>query len=230
MMLLPQFQLITQKELHLSFNTQTVLTLLAITLVTGILAGSYPALYLTSFKPAWVLKGSLDFFGRQTAFRKGLVVFQFTLSVVFIIAVIVVYRQMKFVQEKNLGFEKNNIISLTTEGKVRDEMPAFSLGDQEITRRNACIRNGWRLTGDHSGGGGIDWEGKQKGIEFDGFYVYTDWLETFSVPLVEGRTFRKDVDSNAVLFNETAIRMMEIKNPVGKRVVMWEKNVISLAW
>ena len=222
--LLPQFRLITQKELHLSFNAQTVITLLSITLVTGILAGSYPALYLTSFKPAWVLKGSMHFSGGQTAFRKGLVVFQFTLSVVFIIAVIVVYRQMKFVQEKNLGFEKNNIISFTTEGKVRDDMPAFLAEVRKLPGVMHASGMDGDFTGDHSGGGGIDWEGKTKGIEFDGFYVYTDWLETFSVPLVEGHTFRKDVDSNAVLFNETAIRMMELKNPVGKRIVMWGKE------
>ena len=222
--LLPQFRLITQKELHLSFNAQTVITLLSITLVTGILAGSYPALYLTSFKPAWVLKGSMHFSGGQTAFRKGLVVFQFTLSVIFIIAVIVVYRQMKFVQEKNLGFEKNNIISFTTEGKVRDEMPAFLAEVRKLPGVMHASGMDGDFTGNHSGGGGIDWEGKTKGMEFDGFYVYTDWLETFSVPLVEGHTFRKDVDSNAVLFNETAIRMMGLKNPVGKRIVMWGKE------
>jgi len=223
LLLLPQFQAITQKELHINFSYQTIFILLAITLATGILAGSYPAIYLTSFKPSWVLKGSLQFAGGQTAFRKGLVIFQFSLSIVFIIAVMVVYRQMKLVQEKNLGFEKNNIISFSTEGKVRDEMPSFLAEIRKLPGVQHASGMDGDFTGYHSGGGGIDWEGKSQGIEFDGFYVYTDWPETFSIPLIEGRTFKKDVDSLGVLFNETAIRMMGLKNPVGKKVTMWGK-------
>src|SRR5688572_7854192 len=203
--LLPQFRVITGKDVALVFTWQSFTALVCIILATGILAGSYPAIYLTSFKPWWVVKGVSHISGGQSLFRKGLVVFQFTLSVVFIIAVVVVYRQMELVQEKYLGFEKNNVISFSTEGRVRDEMPSFLAELRKVPGVIKASGMHGNFTGDHSGGGGIDWEGKTQGIEFAGDYVTTDWLETFSIPLSEGRAFRKDVDSNAVLFNETAI-------------------------
>lgn len=221
--MLPQFRRITGKDLHLIFDVQSIAIFAGITLATGILSGSYPAIYLTSFRPAWVLNKSMLISGGQSAFRKGLVVCQFTLSIVFIISVIVVYRQMKLVQEKNLGFEKKNIITFTTEGRARDEMPAFLTELRKVPGVIHCSGMDGTLTGEHSGGGGVDWEGKTQGIEFDGFYVNTDWLETFAVPLVEGRTFRS-TDSTGVLFNETAIRMMGLKNPLGKRMLMWGKE------
>jgi len=218
--LMPQFRLLTGKDLHLVFDIQSLTTLAGIALATGILAGSYPAIYLTSFRPWKALKGSAQVSGGQSFFRKGLVVFQFTLSIVFIIAVMVVYKQMKLVQDKNLGFEKNNVISFTTEGKVRDQLPSFLAELRKVPGVVKASGMDGDLTGYHSGGGGIDWEGKTHGIEFAGDYVNTDWLETFSIPLDEGRAFNSS-DSNAVMFNETAIRMMGIKNPVGKKVVMW---------
>lgn len=220
--LMPQFRIITGKDLHPDFTITTIASLAAIALATGIFSGSYPAMYLTSFKPSTVLKNFVQISGGQSAIRKGLVVFQFTLSIVFIVAVIVVYRQMKLVQEKNLGFEKDNVIVFTTEGRLKDDMSTF-LGE---LRKIPGVINASGMDGDftgyHSGGGGIDWEGKAVSIEFDGDYVNTNWLETFEIPLAEGRTFKEGVDSNnAVLFNETAIRMMGLKDPIGKRVTMW---------
>lgn len=221
--LMPQFRAITGKDLHPEFNFQTIISLIGITLATGIFSGSYPALYFTSFRPSTVLKNFVQISGGQSAIRKGLVVFQFTLSIVFIIAVIVVYRQMKLVQEKNLGFDKDNVIAFTTEGRVRDEMPSFLTELRKIPGVVKASGMDGDFTGYHSGGGGIEWEGKAVAIEFDGDYVNTDWFETFEIPLAAGRVFREGVDSNAVLFNETAIRMMGLKNPVGKKVVMWGK-------
>ncbi|MBL7698624.1 MAG: ABC transporter permease [Chitinophagaceae bacterium] len=222
--LMPQFRIITGKDLHPEFDFQTIISLTGIALATGILSGSYPAIYLTSFRPSTVLKNFVQVSGGQSAIRKGLVVFQFTLSIVFIIAVIVVYRQMKLVQEKNLGFDKDNVIAFTTEGRVRDEMPSFLTELRKIPGVIKASGMDGDFTGYHSGGGGVDWEGKTTAIEFDGDYVNTDWLETFEIPLAAGRVFKEGVDSNnAVLFNETAIRMMGLKDPVGKKVVMWGK-------
>jgi putative ABC transport system permease protein len=220
-LLLPPFRLITGKELEFVFDFATLITLTGITLATGILAGIYPAIYLTSFKASWVLKKSQSVSGGQSLVRKGLVVFQFALSVIFIVAVMIVYRQMKLVQDKSLGFEKNNVISFTAEGRVKDEMPSF-LAELRKTPGviNASGMEG-DFVGDHSGGGGIDWQGKTHGIEFAGDYVNTGWIETFQIPVIEGRSFKEGIDSNAVLFNETAIRMMGLKNPIGSKITMW---------
>lgn len=230
-LLLPQFEQITGKELYFTFDMQTLVSIAVIALVSGILAGSYPAIYLSSFKPARVLKNSIDLTGGHAAFRKGLVVFQFTLSIVFIIAVLVVYEQMKLVQNKNLGFDKNNIISFTSEGNIKDDMRIFL----EQLKKLPGVVDASGMDGDfvgrHSGGGGINWPGKgDNAIEFDGFYVNTGWTQTFKIPVKEGRTFQNSGDSNSVMFNETAIRMMKLHDPIGKKVTMWgrEKYIVGI--
>src|SRR5450432_3469203 len=110
MILLPQFNLITVKQISLAMNVKIILIGLGITLVTGIISGSYPALYLSGFRPAAVLKGKLKSSAGELWIRKGLVIFQFTLSVIFIIAVLVVYRQISYIQSKNLGYSRDNVI------------------------------------------------------------------------------------------------------------------------
>lgn len=220
-LLLPPFRIITGKELHLSLDLQTLLTLGGITLATGILAGLYPAVYLTSFKPSWVLKGAQQVTGGQSFVRKGLVVFQFSLSIIFIVAVMVVYRQMELVQNKSLGFDKHNVISFTAEGKVKDQMPSFLDELRKIPGVTHASGMEGDLVGFHSGGGGVEWPGKTQGIEFAGDYVNSGWLETFRIPVLEGRPIEGGRDSNAVLFNEAAIRLMGLKNPVGQTVTMW---------
>ena len=227
-LVLPQFRNITGKELHFSFSAYTVLSIIGIALFTGVFAGSYPALYLTGFRPVSVLKNATAPSDGKSFFRKGLVVFQFAVSVVFIVAVIIVYRQMKLVQEKNLGFNKDNIITFTAEGRVHNDFETFLTEIKNIPGvLNASGMDG-DLVGEHSGGGGIDWEGKtpEQGIEFDGLDVNYGWIETFDIQLKEGRSFSRAYrsDSSAVLFNETAIKVMNIKNPVGKKVSMWGKD------
>ncbi|MDQ4141577.1 MAG: ABC transporter permease, partial [Bacteroidota bacterium] len=125
LLLLPTFNQITGKQLTFSLNSPLVLELLGITLFTGLLAGSYPALYLSGFNPVAVLKGQLHLPGGEAWARKGLVVFQFALSVIFIVAVMVVYKQIDYVQHKNLGYDKDQIITFEIEGKVEKNVATF---------------------------------------------------------------------------------------------------------
>ncbi|HEX8531750.1 MAG TPA: ABC transporter permease, partial [Cytophagales bacterium] len=117
-LLLPGFNQITGKELSLHATPGLVLATLAITLLTGLLAGSYPALYLSGFHPMAVLKGKLHASGGEAWARKGLVVFQFTLSVILIVSVVVVYEQVAYIQSKNLGYNRDNIITFKKEGRL----------------------------------------------------------------------------------------------------------------
>ena len=125
LLLLPQFNSITGKSLAIQWHVGFIGSLLAITIITGLVAGSYPAFYLSRFKPVTVLKGKLPASLAELWIRKGLVVFQFTLSVVFIIAVITIYKQMNLVQTINLGYSKDNIISFKKEGLLNKSFEPF---------------------------------------------------------------------------------------------------------
>jgi putative ABC transport system permease protein len=117
---LPQFNIITGKELAFNFSPQLVAMLIGITLVTGLVAGSYPAIYLSGFNPVTVLKGTLKSSTGELWVRKGLVAFQFTLSIILIVSVLVVYKQIEFVQNTNLGYDKDNVIYFDVEGRVKE--------------------------------------------------------------------------------------------------------------
>jgi ABC-type antimicrobial peptide transport system permease subunit len=135
----------------------------------------------------------------------------------------VVYRQMKLVQTKNLGYNKEHIIHFANDGELQQNEQAF-LRDVKSTGGvvNASNMEGDML-GNHSGGGGIDWEGKTHRIEFSGLYVDYNFMETMGLKMQEGRPFSASFvsDTDAVIFNETAIAAMGLKNPVGKIVKLW---------
>ena len=122
---IPEFNIITGKQLALHFDVSLILSFLGIALFTGLIAGSYPALYLSGFNPVMILKGKLNSSVDEQWARRGLVIFQFTLSVIFITAVLVVFKQMEFIQTKNLGYNKDNIIYFDKEGKITEHQDAF---------------------------------------------------------------------------------------------------------
>ncbi|MGH2564558.1 MAG: FtsX-like permease family protein, partial [Ginsengibacter sp.] len=228
-LLLPAFKQITGKDLSLSFNTGFVLSVVSIGIITGIVAGSYPAFYLSGFKPAVVLKGKLYASASESFIRKGLVVFQFAVSVVLIITVIIVYQQMKLVQTKNLGYNKDNIIGFSAEGKLKDHPETFLAEVKNIPGVVEASSMEGNLLG-HAGhsGGGINWEGKDPNLRLEYFGISGDYdyMDLLGMKMSEGRTFSPKFgsDSSSVIFNESAIAAMGIKNPVGKIVSLWGKK------
>jgi putative ABC transport system permease protein len=118
-LLLPAFNYVTQKQMTIPFNQLSFwLKLMALTLITGLVSGSYPALFLSSFKPVKVLKGTLKFDAGTVFLRKGLVVFQFVLSSVLIIATVIISRQVNFIQNRNIGYDKENLIYVPMDGEL----------------------------------------------------------------------------------------------------------------
>ncbi len=228
-LLLAPFREITGKELSLSVDLNFVMAVLAIAVITGVIAGSYPALYLSGFKPALVLKGKLTASASESVVRKGLVVFQFVISVVLIIAVVVVYQQMKLVQTKNLGYNKDNIIRFPIDGKLHEQPETFLSEIRNIPGVVAAsAMDGDFLEHPGHSGGGIDWEGKDPnlGIEYYGVSGDYGYMELLGLKMAAGRTFSKEFgsDSSSVIFNESAIAAMGIKNPIGKTVSLWGKK------
>lgn len=227
-LVLPQFRIITGKDLSLHFDLNLTLVVLAITLITGIAAGSYPAIYLSRFKPVTVLKGKLQISAGESWIRKGLVVFQFAISAILIVSVLVVYKQMDLIQTRNLGYNKDNIIQFANEGKLRQNLATFLSEVKKIPGVvNASSMNG-DLVGNHSGGGGVSWPGQLtgQGIEFSGLDVDDDLMGTLDLKMMEGRFFSKQFtgESDKVIFNEAAVAAMGLKDPVGQTVTMWGKK------
>jgi putative ABC transport system permease protein len=227
-LLLPVFNDITGKGLALHFSAGLVWSMVGIALVTGAFAGSYPAFYLSGFRPATVLKGKMNANTGESWVRKGLVVFQFGVALLLIVSVLVVYKQMEFIQKKNLGYNKDNIIVFTNEGQLRAHMDAFITEVKRIPGVVNASSMGGNFLGNNGGGGGIEWEGKQpgQGIEFDAVYADYGLIELMDLKMKEGRPFSRQSgsDSDNVIFNETAIAAMNLKDPVGKTVVMWGKK------
>ena len=122
---LPEFNQITGKQIQLAFSTNLISTILGITLVTGLLSGSYPALYLSRFRPLHLLQSKINTASNGILARKGLVIFQFAISILLIISVMVVYQQMTYIQAKNLGFNKDNVLIFGNEGKLNENPNTF---------------------------------------------------------------------------------------------------------
>ena len=229
-LLLPKFNEITGKHIALHFDVITGLRLMAITTITGLLAGSYPAIYLSSFNPATVLKGQFSAsLGEQWA-RKGLVVFQFAISIIFIVSVVVVYKQIEFVQSRDLGYDKENVIFVRREGNIWTDasLETFLTEIKAIPGVANASSLGHNLMGHNSGTSGVEWPGKDMNdrTEFENMSVNHDLMETMGIELKEGRTFSKDfADTSRIIFNEAAIRFMGMEDPVGKVVKLWGDNM-----
>ena len=227
--LLPQFNHITGKQISLAFDAGLIVAVAGITLITGLIAGSYPALYLSGFRPAAVLKGNIKTSIGELWIRKGLVIFQFTLSVIFIVSVLVVYRQINYIQSKNLGYNRDNIIHFEIPFERDSEKRATAFLDEVknipgVVNASSYYHN---LTGDHGGIGGFQWPGKDPGndIEFANLEVGYNFIETLGIEIKQGRSFSNNANShNEIIFNEAAIQGMGLKDPIGKTVKFWDRT------
>ncbi|HEY4148723.1 MAG TPA: ABC transporter permease, partial [Chitinophagaceae bacterium] len=223
LLVLPSFNLLTGKQLALHPGSPSfLLTLLGLMLITGFIAGSYPALFLSSLRPVAVLKGPLKFNQGATVFRKGLVVFQFTLSIALIICTVIVYRQMQYVQTKNLGLDRSNIVYMPMQGGVASRYDAFKnelleSGNIESVSRSSAIPTSLGMATD-----GVAWPGKAPSTRssFWEMSVDYDFVPTMKIQLKEGRNYSRDFgdDSSNFIFNEEGIKEMNMKHPLGQTI------------
>jgi ABC-type antimicrobial peptide transport system permease subunit len=218
---LPQFNSVTGKQLELNFTSNVLISIASIMLFTGLISGSYPALYLSGFNPATVLKGKLNTSLGELWARKGLVLFQFTLSVILIVCVVVVYRQIQFVLHKNLGYERDNVIYFEIEGKIKENLETFLRETEKIPG----ISEASSISQSTVGGGNttqLDWEGKDPNIRIPIAIRPVNYgvIEMLDIQIKEGRAFSKNnkTDSLKIILNESAVDAMGIKDPVGQTV------------
>lgn len=222
---LPLFNAMTGKQLAIPFGVPAFwLSLLALLVVTGAVAGSYPALFLSSMDPVRVLKGGLKINGGTVFLRKGLVVFQFTLSIVLIVAMITIYRQMKYIQTKNLGYDRENLVYIPIEGNLLTQYAHFK---EEAAKLPGILsvskmRNSPTIIEHHTGG--IRWPGKDEAdlISFADGIVGYDFVKTMKLQLLTGRDFSPAfrTDSTSFLVNEMALKKIGTKDPLNQ-ILIW---------
>ncbi len=226
-LLLPSFNNLTDKELSLNLTDPSIAALLVgLLIVTSLISGSYPALFMSSLRPVVVLKGALKFKPSATYFRKGLVVFQFGLSIMLILGMIVIYNQIDFIQNKNLGFDRENLLYFPIEGELGDNFISFQNelaalpGVKSVTASQADPLEVGSSTQ------GVRWAGKDTTeiLLFSQNPVAGDYLNTMNIELVEGRALSYDygTDTAAYLVNEAAVRTMGFDDPVGTEIVFWD--------
>ena len=224
--LLPFFNQITQKQIELPFNQPVFwLKLVVITLITGIISGSYPALFLSSFNPVKVLKGTMKLDSGTTLFRKGLVVFQFVLSVVLIIGTIIVSKQVNYIQSINLGYDRENLVYIPLKGNLITNYEVFKDEALKIAGISSITRTTSSPTNITPSTVGVNWEGKDPNtkVSFSNAAVGYDFISTIKLKMVAGRDFSRDfpTDSLGYIINETALKRIGYTNPIGKPFTMW---------
>jgi putative ABC transport system permease protein len=226
--LLPFFNQLTGKQIVIPWSSGgywAVLVLLA--LFTGIFAGSYPALFLSSLNPVKVLKGGLRFGVRAVLLRQGLVIFQFVLSITLIISTIVVTRQIRFVQTANVGFDREDLIYVPFQGDLGRKYPLFK---QELTGQPGIgavtISTGApsHITPHVYD---LDWDGKDPATHIIAFHngVGPEYLDMLHLKMLQGRWFSTAYPSDTshinnphLVINETLAKMIGYKNPIGRRL------------
>ena len=222
---LPGFNHLVNKELFIDFSNPGfwVLTILFI-LLTGLLAGSYPALYLSSFKPASVLKGTFKASHALVTPRKILVVLQFTFAIALIICTLIVEHQIKYAQDRDSGYSKDKLVFSYLQGDINKN---FDVIKNELISTGAVVavtKSQCPITQRYSDGWGFSWPGsteQDSKVDFIRMATDADFVKTLGVQLSQGRDIdiKKYIsDSSAILLNETAVKVMRLKDPIGQIV------------
>lgn len=232
--LLPQFNEITDKTISLELNPEIVAVSVLTVILTGVLAGSYPALYLTHFNPVQVLKGEIKSSAGELWARKGLVVFQFTITIILIVGVIVIYKQTEYAFTKNLGYNQDNIVFFSQDGGISEKRETFF---NELRKIPGVVNAGGTSHGmvyQQSNTMGLEWRGKQPEERklFENIRVDYEFYETMGFDLVTGRWFSREFgsDTTKMVINEAAARAMGFtaEEAIGEHITLWEEYDLEI--
>jgi predicted permease len=230
LLLIPIFNEITGKALTLNLLDTRLLMIFGILIVfTAFVAGSYPALFISEFKPVQVLKGQLKSGSRAAIFRKVLVVVQFSLSIILIISTSVVFRQMNFMENRDIGFVRENVFYLWMEGDVRPKLETFRTrllaqpGIESVTSASQIPIDIGNSTV------GVEWEGKDPNekILFSNINVDFEFIQAMKMNMKEGRPFDRSriSDTSNYIVNEKAAEKFGFKNGVADQdLTMWDRK------
>jgi len=223
-LLLPVFRDMINIRLNLPYdNVQAWIIALTVTLFTGLIAGSYPAFFLSSFNPVKVLKGQLTKSRATVTPRRILVILQFTFAISLIVSSIFIYKQINYIKDRPVGYNLNGLIEMPAEGSMTDKFESF----RQDAVTSGAISDGTLTSGAittiNSSTWEVIWPGQFPGEEkvpIDCIGVTYHFINTYQLELTQGRDFSKErpADSTAILLNEAAIKMMRLKNPLGQQI------------
>ena len=237
-LLLPLFNNLTGKIFNWEFLLQQrfLFGIFGIVLIAVILGGSYPAFFLSRFQPVKVLSGKWRAGMKGSLLRKGLVVFQFSLSVLLILSTLMVYRQVHYLQERDVGYDRENIITFGIGSRFiqnREAIKAELLTNPNIQNVTLVDVPPYRWQS-NAGVGDVHWEGKtSQQVKMVMSVVDYDFLTTFGLEMAQGRFFSKEYSTDpteAFVVNQAAVKAMEMENPIGKQLKVWDldKRIIGV--
>jgi len=223
LLLLPKFNEITGKDLSIFGASGIVLPVLGITLLTGLVSGIYPGIYLSGFNTVFALKGKLSAGSGALWLRKVLVVFQFTISATLIISAVIIHGQINFIQQFNLGYDTERLISFQREGKLLNAPDVFIEAVKNIPGVVNASQMGGDLGVEISSRYNLKWKGQhpdEKGIWFHFIEGGYEMAEMLGVELKSGRLLSREFpsDKSAVVINETAVEVLGFDNPIGEKL------------
>jgi len=220
-LLLPGFNTLIGKQLSVNYQSAGLyIGLISVILFCGLLAGSYPAFYLSSLKPLDVIKSVINRNPGNAGFRRVLVIFQFSLSILLIICTLIVKMQLKYIQNKNLGFSKDNIGYFMFPTRPSD--PKLESLKKELINNPdiLCVTRAWNPFYNEVTRNGFSWAGKKEGddVYFHVLGADVDYAKTYKLELKEGRFFSSEfsTDNTAIVINEEAAKILGFRNPIGE--------------
>ncbi|HNF82350.1 MAG TPA: FtsX-like permease family protein, partial [Cyclobacteriaceae bacterium] len=232
-LLLPYFNMLASKSLTFPWTAWWLVpVLLGAALLIGLLAGLYPAFYLSSFNPVSVLKGNLSRGSKSSGTRSALVVFQFTTSIVLIISTVVIYRQMSYILNKKLGFDKEHVLLLQGANTLGDNIKSFKSELLKLSGiESVSVSDYLPVRGSKRDGNTFYNEGMEKverGVFTQKWLVDPDYIKTLGMKIVQGRDFNPDMisDSTSIIINQTMAKQLNLSDPVGKVIQNWRKYTI----
>ncbi len=217
-LLMPLYNNIVQKKLFIDYSSPLFwLIAVGLILFTGLIAGSYPAFFLSSFKPVNVLKGTFQVGNKSNVSRKVLVIVQFGFSILLIIGTVVIYQQMQFVKDRQLGYTKENLITIKNNEGLKK---SYRVIKNELSQKgliNSCTKSNSPINQIYETNFLEYPPGND--VTITNIFAEYDYIKTMGVKLIEGRDFSEQIasDSDAVILNKVAIDLMGLKNPIGAK-------------
>ena len=225
--LLDPFNEVTEKAISLNFTPRLIGASLVAVVVTGLLAGSYPAFYLTHFNPASVLKGEIKNSAGEVWARKGLVIFQFSITILLIVGVMVIQKQMHYANSKNLGYDRENVVFFNQDGTIEEKRETFLTELRSLPGVVNVGTTGHTMLNQMNNTMGLEWRDKdpETRILFENIRVDEDFQKTMGIELAAGRWFSKEfsADSAKIVLNEKGVKAMGFtpEEAIGEKIRLW---------